>query len=70
MRQSACFDDTAYNEEARLAYAERFIAQAAKEGFLEQTQGWHVARTYGLTRDQVREIKKKYRNELSFGEGK
>lgn len=62
--------EVAYPYAKRLADMHKHIANAAANGFLEQTQGWQVAKTYGVTRDEVRAAKARHRNELSFGEGK
>lgn len=62
--------EVAYPYAKRLADMDRFVAFAAANGFLEQTNGKRVAETYGVEHTEVRAAKAKYRNELSFGEGK
>ena len=57
----------AYSETDRLAYAEKHIKRAADEGWLEVTKGWEIAKTYRVPHAKVREMKARYRNELSFG---
>lgn len=56
----------------RVIYAFRFIRDRARAGSfeLERTQSKHVAATYGLEVDLVKRMKARFRNELSFGEGK
>ena len=60
----------------RKAAMEQFIASMAAKGseYLERTKSRHVANTYGpgglITEDEVKAVKARYRNELSFGEGK
>lgn len=55
---------------ARVKYAFRFIRTMAADGKLEVTQSRFVASTYGIEPDLVKRIKARFRNELSFGEGK
>jgi len=57
----------------RVIYAFRFIRNQARKSSaaLETTVSRHVARTYGVEEALVKKIKRRFRNELSFGgEGK
>lgn len=56
----------------RVKYCFRFIRDRAAEGSiaLEATQSRFVASTYGVEQSLVKRIKARFRNELSFGEGK
>jgi hypothetical protein len=57
----------------RRAHAEQHVILAAELGFLETTQSHHIARTYGLPDsfiNQLKVLKARFRNELSFGGGK
>lgn len=64
----------AYPLAQRRAHAEQHILLMAAAGHLEVTQSRHIAATYGLPESAIPElkaIKAKHRNELSFGgEGK
>ena len=60
----------AYTLAMREAHAEQFISIMAEIGKLEITQSRFVGPTYGLAPDYIKAIKARYRNELSFGEGK
>lgn len=57
---------------SRVKYAFRFIRGQARQGpdALERTKAKHVAATYGVSTEIVKRIKARFRNELSFGEGK
>lgn len=69
-KDSALPEDV-YGEQARLAKAEEQVSKAAEGGYLEQTQGWEIARTYRVPHAAVKAMKAKFRNELSFnGDGK
>lgn len=56
----------------RVIYAFRFIRGQARKGSvaLERTKAHFVGITYGVEADLVKRIKSRFRNELSFGEGK
>lgn len=56
----------------RVIYAFRFIRNQAAKGpdALEHTKSRFVAITYGIDTETVKKIKARFRNELSFGEGK
>lgn len=62
----------AYPFMRRVRNALWFIRTMAERGSdaLERTQSKRVAETYGLTTAIIKRIKAKYRNELSFSEGK
>lgn len=63
--------DQAYTLEMRRAHAEQHIEKMSKKGTLEEAKSRHVANTYGpggrITEDEVKAIKARFRNELSFG---
>jgi hypothetical protein len=61
-----------YTAEQRTAHAEQAILWAASGLWLDQTSCWHICRTYGVPEflDRLKELRAKFRNELSFGEGK
>jgi hypothetical protein len=56
----------------RVLYAYRFIRKMAGEGAvsLEATKSRFVALTYGIEESLVKKMKARFRNELSFGDGK
>jgi hypothetical protein len=57
---------------SRIRYAYRFIRDSARRGSeqLERTKARFVAMTYGVETELVKRMKQRFRNELSFGEGK
>lgn len=57
---------------ARVKYAFRFIRGQSRKGSdaLERTKARFVGQTYGVEPELVKRIKARFRNELSFGEGK
>jgi hypothetical protein len=62
-----------YGPLRRMKTAYRFIRSMADRGpeYLERTQSRHVGPTYGLPPSLIKQMKAKFRNELSFGgEGK
>jgi hypothetical protein len=61
-----------YSRFRRLRRAYWFIKTMASEGSaaLENTKSKHVAVTYGLDQQTIKKMKAKFRNELSFGDGK
>lgn len=63
---------TAYCRRRRIRTALRFIRAMARRGSeaLERTKARHVGPTYGIEPETVKRMKAKYRNELSFGDGK
>lgn len=62
----------AYSRLRRVKDAYRFIQRRAaiSPAALERTQSKHVAATFGVEVELVKKIKARFRNELSFGEGK
>jgi hypothetical protein len=62
----------AYSRLRRVKDAFRFVRSQASKGSaaLEATQSRFVASTYGVEVSLVKRIKARFRNELSFGEGK
>lgn len=62
----------AYPRWKRVRDCYRFIRDRAREGSaaLEATKARFVGPTYGIEPELVKRIKQKFRNELSFGEGK
>lgn len=65
----------AYSRLRRVIHAFRFVRDMANQGSesLERTKAKHIAATYGLGSggtELVKRIKARFRNELSFGEGK
>jgi phage gp16-like protein len=64
--------DQAYPPQQRWAYAEQHIVISASLGWLETTQSRHIAATYGLPESAIVELKAlkaRFRNELSFSGG-
>lgn len=61
-----------YTQAMREAHAEQHIAIMSEVGpaAFEATQSKHIGATYGIPPEYVRAIKARFRNELSFGEGK
>ena len=72
MRQSARFDDSSYTRLRRVKHVFWFFREMVNEGPIafEKTVSRHIARTFGLETETVKRIKARFRNELSFGEGK
>ena len=62
----------AYGRLRRIKYAYRFIKSRAgvSPAALERTISRLVAGTYGIETELVKRMKARFRNELSFGEGK
>jgi hypothetical protein len=62
----------AYSRLRRVIDAFKFIRWSAEQGpvELERTKSRHVGATYGVEAELVKRIKARFRNELSFGEGK
>lgn len=61
-----------YTRLQRVRHAFRFIRNMASisPAALERTKSFHVAQTYGVEQSLVKRIKARFRNELSFGDGK
>ncbi len=61
----------AYTLTMREAHVEQHIAIMSALGpeHFERTQSRHIGPTYGLPPEFVREVKARFRNELSFSEG-
>ena len=62
----------AYSRFRRVKDAYRFIQRRAalSPDAMERTQSKHVAATFGVEVALIKRIKARFRNELSFGEGK
>lgn len=72
VRQSARFDDSAYSPMKRAKLVFKFFKTMIALGpqAFEATKSSHIGKTYGLPETTVRKIKARFRNELSFGDGK
>jgi hypothetical protein len=62
----------AYSRFRRIRTAYRAVKLCAAHSLcaLERTQSRHLGPTYGIEPELVKRIKQKFRNELSFSEGK